>query len=69
MSTSKGLAAAKALVDAAVEYDPTVLNNKSALIEKVLKALNSVLSDSTKYQNEGNHLKSWVEKYVEEKVK
>ncbi|MBP3773064.1 MAG: hypothetical protein J6I53_10315 [Treponema sp.] len=69
MSTSKGLAAAKALVDAAVEYDPTVLNDKSALVEKVLKALNSVLSDSTKYQNEGSHLKSWVEEYVEKKFK
>ena len=38
-------------------------------MERGLKALNSVLSDTTKYQNEGNHLKSWVEKYVEEKVK
>ena len=68
MSMSKGLAAAKALVDAAVEYDSAILNDKSALVEKVLKALNFVLSDSTKYQNEGSHLKTWVEEYINEKT-
>lgn len=61
---SPGLKAAKALVDAAVEYEHSVLNNKDEVIEKVVKAVNSVLTDSTKYQNEGIRLKSYVEVYV-----
>lgn len=64
---SAGLNAAKALVDAAVEYDEATLNNRDELVEKVLKALNSVLSETTQYQNEGSHLRSWVKNYVEEK--
>lgn len=64
---SKGLVAAKALIDAAIGYDPTVLQNKKELIEKVLKALNSVLSSSSKYENECSHLRFYVETYLEEK--
>ena len=64
---SKGLVAAKALVDAAIEYDSSVLNNTETFVENVLKALNSVLSSSTKYENEGSHLRFFVKEYVEEK--
>lgn len=64
---SKGLVAAKALMDAAIEYDASVLQNKQDLIDKVLKALNSVLSSSSKYQNEGSHLRFYVESYLEDK--
>ncbi|MGP1459187.1 MAG: hypothetical protein ACTTKL_07740 [Treponema sp.] len=64
---SLGLRAAKALVDAAAGYDPSVLNDKDALTDKTVKAVNSVLSDATKYENDGTHLKSWVKDYVEKK--
>ena len=64
---SKGLMAAKALIDAGIEYDESVLKEKEKLIENVLKALNSVLSSSTKYKNEGSHLRFYVEQYLEEK--
>ncbi len=64
---SKGLMAAKALIDAAIEYDSSVLSDKEKLIENVLEALNSVLSSSTKYENEGSHLRFYVEQYLEEK--
>lgn len=64
---SKGLIAAEALIDAAIEYDSSVLKNKEILVEKVLKAVNSVLSSSSKYVNEGAHLKFYVKKYLEDK--
>ena len=65
---SLGLRAAEALVDAAVGYDPSVLDDKDALTDKVLKAVNFVLSGTTKYKNDGVHLKRWVKDYVEEKL-
>ncbi|AIN94840.1 hypothetical protein [Treponema putidum] len=64
---SKGLIAAEALIDAAIEYDSSVLKNKEILVEKVLKAVNSVLSSSSKYVNEGAHLKCYVKQYLEDK--
>ena len=64
---SAGLEAAKKLVDAAIIYDSTVLNDRAILIDKVVNAVNSVLSDLSKYQNDGSHLRPWVEEYVEEK--
>ena len=66
---SLGLRAAEALVDAAVGYDPSVLDDKDALTDKVLKAVNFVLSGTTKYENGGAHLKSWVKDYVEKKIR
>ena len=65
---SLGLRAAEALVDAAVGYDPSVLDDKDALPDKTVDAVNSVLSGTTKYKNGGAHLKSWVKDYVEEKL-
>ena len=66
MSQSPGLNAAKALVDAAIEYDKSVLQD-SNLADTVVHAVNSVLSKVTKYGNEGSRLKPHVEKYLEEK--
>lgn len=65
---SPGLKAAEALIGAAVEYDRSVLNDKAALIDKVLKAVNSVLSESVQYQKDGIRLKHYLEQYVEEIV-
>lgn len=65
---SPGLKAAEALIDAAVEYDRSVLNDKAALIDKVLKAVNSGLSESVQYQKDGIRLKHYLEQYVEEIV-
>ena len=62
-----GLAAAKALVGAAVGYDPNVLKDKAVLTDKTVKAVNSVLSGTTKYENEGAHLRSWVRDYLDTK--
>lgn len=66
MSQSPGLNAAKALVDAAIEYDKSVLQDPN-LADTVVQAVNSVLSKATKYGNEGAHLKPHVEKYLEGK--
>ena len=66
MSQSAGLNAAKALVDAAIEYEKSVLQDPN-LADTVVHAVNSVLSKATKYGNENNRLKSHVEKYLEEK--
>jgi len=66
---SLGLRAAEALVDAAVGYDPSVMDDKDALTDKTVDAVNSVLSDATKYENGGAHLKSWVKDYVEKKIR
>ncbi len=65
---SPGLKAAEALIDAAVAYDRNVLNDKAALIYKVLKAVNSVLSDSVQYKKDGIRLKPWLDKYMEKIV-
>ncbi|EMB19659.1 hypothetical protein HMPREF9723_02356 [Treponema denticola OTK] len=64
---SAGLEAAKKLVDAAITYDPSVLDDRTDLVNKVVDAVNSVLSDLTKYQNDGSHLKPLVKDYVEGK--
>ena len=62
-----GLRAAEALVDAAVGYDPSVMDDKDALTDKVLKAVNFVLSGTTKYKNDGVHLRKLVRDYVDTK--
>ena len=62
---SAGLEAAKKLVDAAIIYDSTVLKDKKSLVDKVINAVNSVLSNLSKYQNDGVHLRPYVEEYVE----
>ena len=64
---SLGLRAAEALVDAAVGYDPSVLDDKDALTDKTVDAVNSVLSDATKYENGGAHLRKLVRDYVDTK--
>lgn len=64
---SLGLRAAEALVDAAVGYDPSVLDDKDALTDKTVDAVNSVLSDATKYKNDGVHLRKLVRDYVDTK--
>ena len=61
------LRAAEALVDAAVGYDPSVLDDKDALTDKTVDAVNSVLSDATKYKNDGVHLRKLVRDYVDTK--
>ncbi len=66
MSQSPGLKAARALIDATVAYDKSVLQDHN-LADTVVYAVNSVLSKATKYGNEGSRLKPHAEKYLEEK--
>lgn len=69
MSRSPGLKAAQALIDAAVEYDESVLNNEDMLINAVANAVNSVLSITTKYTEDGAKLKPYIKEYLKERGK
>jgi|GEM_PF-1749268 len=64
MSRSSGLKAAQALIDAAVEYDKSVLNNENTLIDAVASAVNSVLSITTKYTEDDAKLKPYIKEYL-----